>query len=126
MDNYKPNRLLNFFSLFTSMSTLLCCALPALLVSLGAGATMVSLTSTIPQIIWIGEQKAWVFSFSFSMLCISSFLAYKNKNAPCPIDPNQRDACLRGRQFTKYMLIISWLMLTIGFFFAYLAVYIFY
>ena len=34
--------LLNYFSLFTSLSTLLCCALPSLLVLLGLGASVAS------------------------------------------------------------------------------------
>jgi len=35
-----PSTLPAFLSLFTSTGTLVCCALPALLVSLGAGAVM--------------------------------------------------------------------------------------
>lgn len=38
-------------SLLASGSTLVCCALPALLVALGAGATLVTLTSRLPQLI---------------------------------------------------------------------------
>lgn len=121
----KNNHFVNFFALLTSMSTLLCCALPALLVSLGLGATMVSLTSAFPQIIWLGEHKVMLFSGSFVILVIASFLAYQNRNAPCPIDPALRDACIRGRKWTKFALILSWIILTIGFFFSYLAIYFF-
>lgn len=107
------------------MSTLLCCALPALLVSLGLGASMVALTKAIPQITWIGEHKDYVFGFAFLMLLISSILTYKNRNTPdnitCPIDPKLRDACLRGRKYSKNVLILSWVALGVGFFFAYLA-----
>jgi mercuric ion transport protein len=40
--------LLSYFSLFTSLSTLLCCALPSLLVLVGLGATVASVLSPIP------------------------------------------------------------------------------
>jgi hypothetical protein len=36
-------------SLFASTSTLLCCALPALLITVGAGAVMAGLTSNISR-----------------------------------------------------------------------------
>lgn len=124
MQNYQRSfkeSLSAYLGLFTSVGTLLCCALPALLVSLGLGASMITLTKAIPQITWIGEHKNYVFSFAFLMLFISSILTYKNRNAPCPIDPKLRDACLRGRKYSKNVLILGWLLLSVGFFFAYLA-----
>lgn len=117
-------KILNFLSLATSLSTLLCCALPALLVSLGLGATFLSLTQTVPQIIWIGEHKKILFLISFILLTLSSVLAYSQRNAPCPLDPQLRDACLKGRTYTKYVLILSWFSWCVGFFFAFLAVYL--
>lgn len=110
-----------YLGLFTSVGTLLCCALPALLVSLGLGATMITLTSAFPQIIWVGENKNLVFSFAFIMLSISSFMTYRNRNAPCPIDPKLRDACIRGRKYSLTVLILSWVALSVGFFFAFVA-----
>lgn len=110
-----------YLGLFTSVGTLLCCALPALLVSLGLGASMVSLTNAFPQIIWIGEYKNFVFSFAFFMLSVSSILTYKNRDAPCPIDPKLREACLRGRKYAKTVLILGWSFLSVGFFFAFIA-----
>ncbi|AZZ36589.1 hypothetical protein CIK05_07230 [Bdellovibrio sp. qaytius] len=124
MQNYQRSfkeSLTSYLGLFTSMSTLLCCALPALLVSLGMGASMITLTKVIPQITWVGEYKNYVFSFAFFMLTVSSILTYRNRNAPCPIDPKLRDACLRGRKYSKYVLILSWICLSVGFFFAFVA-----
>ena len=48
---------LSLLTLFTSGGTLICCALPALLVSLGAGAVMASVVSSVPQIVWFSEHK---------------------------------------------------------------------
>ena len=88
MDALKKNIWVSFFSLFTSMSTLLCCALPALLVSIGMGATMVGLVSTFPSLIILSEHKLLVFSLSFVMLGISSYMQYRAQFLPCPIDPD--------------------------------------
>jgi len=128
MQNYQRSikeSLSAYLGLFTSVGTLLCCALPALLVSLGLGASMITLTKIFPQITWIGEHKNYVFSFAFIMLFVSSILTYKNRSTPdnstCPIDPKLREACLRGRKYSKNVLILGWLLLSVGFFFAYLA-----
>lgn len=115
----------SYLALFSSVGTLLCCALPALLVSLGLGSVFLSMTTAVPQIIWIGEHKTALFIISFILLLGSSLLAYKNRNAPCPIDPDLRNACIKGRKYAKIVLILSWTLFLIGFFFSYLAVYIF-
>lgn len=115
----------SYLALFTSLGTLVCCALPALLVSLGLGSVFLSMTTAVPQIIWIGEHKTILFILSFALLSGSTFLAYRNRNAPCPIDPDLRNACIKGRKYTKIVLIVSWTLFLIGFFFSYLAVYIF-
>lgn len=119
-------KFISTLSLFTSISTLFCCALPTLLVTLGLGATMVSLTSTFPALIWLGEHKVQLFIFSFIMLFVSSILFYSQRNVPCPIDPKRRDACIRGRKWSRIVLILSWSFLSTGFFFAFLAESIFY
>ena len=45
---------LSYLSLFTSLSTLLCCALPSLFVLLGLGATVASLLSQAPWLVAMG------------------------------------------------------------------------
>src|ERR1035438_3544864 len=44
----KRSALLSYFSLFTSLGTLLCCALPSLLVLFGLGASVASALSLMP------------------------------------------------------------------------------
>ncbi len=115
------NRVTNFLTLFTSMSTLICCALPALLVSLGLGAVMAGLASNVPGLIWVSENKTAVFVFAGVMLATNGMLLWKNRNAPCPVDPILRQACLTGRRNSKTIYIISLAIFATGFFFAYLA-----
>jgi len=114
--------LLNYLTLFTSMSTLVCCALPALLVSLGMGAVLAGLASTFPGLIWISEHKTAVFIAAGILLAGNGLILFRNRNAPCPMDPALRDACIRGRNFSKWIYFVSLGIYSIGFFFAYIAV----
>ena len=113
--------LVNYLTLFSSTGTLLCCALPALLVSLGLGAVMAGLASHIPGLIWISENKIIVFAFAGSMLILNGVLIWSNRNAPCPIDPLLRDACIGGRKFSRNIYFISVFIFSIGVFFAFIA-----
>lgn len=119
------NRLVTFLTLFSSTGTLICCALPALLVSLGMGAVLAGLAGNVPGLIWVSENKATVFVFAGVMLSLNGFLLWRNRNAPCPIDPKLRDACISGRKLSARVYILSVLVFLIGFFFAFIAPRIF-
>lgn len=111
----------NILSLFTSGSTLICCALPATLVAIGSAATLASLVSTFPQLIWISEHKPLVFGLAGAMLAIAGYLQWQARNAPCPADPTLAAVCTKTR---KNALLIYWLSLVIfaiGVFFAFVA-----
>jgi hypothetical protein len=71
------------FSLFTSSGTLVCCALPALLVALGAGAALSSLVSAVPALVVLSEYKEAVFIFAGVMhvLSILNFVTRASKPA---------------------------------------------
>lgn len=108
-------------ALFGSFSTLFCCALPALLVSLGAGAAVIGLVSTFPQLIWLSEHKVGLFMFAGAMLTISGLSRYASRNAPCPADPAKAKACLRLRRISFGIFLFSLGMYAIGFYFAFIA-----
>lgn len=110
----QKNIWVSFLSLFTSMSTLICCALPALLVSIGLGATMVGLVSTFPSLIWLSENKFLVFGLSFVMLSLSSYLQYRARFLPCPIDSDEARACTSARLWSKRITIFSIIVWVIG------------
>ena len=113
-------------SLFTSLSTLICCALPTFLVTIGMGASMVSLISLFPWLLVLSEYKIQIFFVAGLLLLISFYLFWKGRNAPCPIDPIQAKMCLKLRFTNLIILIISSTIFLIGFFFAFIAVNIFY
>ena len=107
-------------SLFASASTLLCCALPALLITVGAGAVMAGLTATFPGIMWLSANKGPLFIASGLLLGSSAFMQWQARNAPCPADPEQAAACMRLRTLSRRLLEISVAMYVTGVFFAYL------
>ena len=106
-------------SLFASSSTLVCCALPALLVALGAGAALSSLVSAVPQLVWLSEQKEGLFLFAGLMLAGSGWLQWRNRFAPCPTDPALRDACLRTRRMSAWVYGTSVAIYAVGGWFAF-------
>jgi uncharacterized membrane protein YdcZ (DUF606 family) len=108
-------------SLFASTSTLLCCALPALLVTIGAGAVMAGLASNVPGYIWLTEHKAQLFAASGVLLALAVFMRWRGRNAPCPVDPIQAKACMRLRRVSGVLLYASILIYVVGFFFAFFA-----
>lgn len=116
----KRNLWVSFFSLFTSFSTLICCALPALLVSLGLGATLVGLVANVPGLVWVSENKNLVFIASFIMLFSSILYQYRAKNLPCPIDPVEAKACSSARKISMIISSFSLVIWLIGASFAYL------
>ncbi len=114
------NLLLSYLSLFTSFGTIFCCALPALLVSIGMGAAFAGLIGTFPQLIWLSENKLLVFLFSGIMISFSSILLYLNRNAPCPTDPKKAKACTVGRKWSIRILIFSAILWFTGVLFAFI------
>ena len=111
-------------ALFGSASTLLCCALPALLISVGAGAVMAGLTSAIPGIMWLSAHKNVLFLLSGLLMAFSTGLWWQQRTAPCPADPAKAAACSRLRRINKWLLSMAWAAYLCGLFFAYLWVFI--
>ncbi len=106
-------------SLFASSSTLVCCALPALLVALGAGAALSSLVSVFPQVVWLSEHKEALFVVAGLALAASGALQWHNRNAPCPVDPALRRACLQTRRTSLRVYGFSSLVYAVGGWFAF-------
>jgi hypothetical protein len=68
MDDDAATRRVTWITLLTSTGTLICCALPALLVAIGAGAALAFAASAVPQLVWISEHKELVFGLASAML----------------------------------------------------------
>ena len=107
-------------SLFASSSTLVCCAIPALIVALGAGAALSSFVSIFPQVVWLSEHKAEMFGFAGLLMIVSGAFQWHNRSAPCPTDPALRDACLKTRKTAGKLYAVSVVLYLIGGWFAFI------
>jgi hypothetical protein len=117
--------LLPVINLFTSFSTIICCALPALLVSIGAGAALAGLVSTVPQLVILSKYKVTVFTIAGLLILITGVIQWKNRNAPCPTDPELAEACMKIRKVNKVVYYLSVALYAVGFFFAFIAIHLF-
>jgi len=73
---------ISILSLFTSTGTILCCALPALLVTIGAGAALSSVISVFPQIVWVSKYKVYIFTAAFILIVLSGYLQFMQESYP--------------------------------------------
>jgi len=116
----QKNSSVTWLTLFVSTGTLICCALPIILVTLGLGATVAALTSTFPFLITLSQHKIWVFSFSGIMLGVSGWLLYRSGRS-CPSDPELGALCERANVWNRRVYWTSVVLWVIGFFAAYIA-----
>jgi mercuric ion transport protein len=113
----------NYLSLFTSFGTLLCCALPSLLVLVGLGATAASFLSAVPWLVSLSHHKNWVFLISGAL--IGGNFLYVYRLAPrmqarvgaCPTDAAL--ACNSASRTSRMVLWVSGGIYCAGIFGAY-------
>lgn len=115
-------RFLSVLTLFTSSGTLVCCALPALLVTLGFGSALAGFLSSVPWLVGLSHHKTWVFGMSGILLGFAWFMVYGQRNITmstesCSLDG---DPCESAGRFTRVTLWISLAIYLVGFFMAYL------
>jgi mercuric ion transport protein len=119
----KRAALLNYFSLFSSFSTLVCCALPSVLVLLGMGSAVASLLSAAPWLVSLSRHKIWTFSIAGVLIAGSFLVTYV-------ITPRHRDGeacaadgptpCGEANKLSRILLWGSAIIWSCGFFVAYL------
>jgi len=119
-------RLLGFLSLFSSLGTLVCCALPSLLVLLGLGATVASILSSVPWLVALSRHKPIVFTVSGVLIAANFIYVYclaprlkitQSTGEACPVD--QPSACAPASRLSKVLLWISAGIYVVGFFTAF-------
>ncbi len=108
-----------FGALLASAGTLVCCVLPAVMVSLGAGAALASLVTAVPQLIWLSEQKLLVFGVAFAVLALAGWLLWRARFAPCPADPKLAAHCMRLRRWSQRLYIVAVVATVLGAIFAF-------
>ncbi len=106
--------------LFTSSTTLVCCALPILLVSLGLGAVSASLFANLPFLVTLAQYKGWMFTGSGAVLLLTGWLLFRSGRA-CPADPELAQLCDRAYRWNTRFFWASVVIWALGFAAAYLA-----
>jgi mercuric ion transport protein len=115
--------LLNYFSLFSSFSTLICCALPSVLVLLGMGTAVASLLSAAPWLVSLSRHKVWTFSIAGFLIACSFVMTYViaprlREGEVC--DADDPTTCGEVSKLSRALLWGSALIYSGGFFVAYL------
>ena len=107
------------FSALASSGTLICCVLPALMVSLGLGATLARWATQYPQLIWLSAHKPLVFGTAALALAASATLLWYQRSLPCPADPIAGRQCARLRKLSAALFSFALLACASGALFAF-------
>jgi hypothetical protein len=99
----KRNLGMAVITLAASSGTLVCCVLPAVMVALGAGASLAGLVTSFPQLIWLSEHKPLVFGTAFALLALSGVVQWRARSLPCPADPQLAATCTRLRRASWWL-----------------------
>jgi hypothetical protein len=113
----RESKLLSFLSLFTSFSTLLCCAIPSCLVLLGFGASLAGFLGKYPQLTWPSENKNFIFSVSFVILGISYVSLRYSQKQVCPAD--KKKDCSQTKKWSSPLFLIALGLNLLGAFYAF-------
>lgn len=117
----KRSSVLNYFSLFTSLSTLLCCALPSLLVLVGLGASVASMLTFMPWLVALSRHKQWTFTISGILIALSFVNMYyvspRVRAKQCKADDST--ACDDASRLNRVLLWVSAVIYAVGVFVAY-------
>lgn len=116
---FRRNAALTATALLSSAATLVCCVLPAVLVALGAGATLAGLVSAVPQLIWLSAHKALVFGTAAALLIASGLSLWHARRLPCPTDPNLARSCAALRRVSLVLYSVASLSFVISALFAF-------
>ena len=111
---------LSLLALGASGGTLICCLLPAVLVALGAGATLAGIVTAVPQLVWLSEHKGWVFGIAGVMLAMSGMALWMARALSCPADPAAARTCARLRRTSLVLWWVAIISTTLGAAFAFL------
>jgi mercuric ion transport protein len=108
-----------WLGLFASSTTLVCCAIPILLVAAGFGTTVAALTDALPGLVLLSVHKSWTFSIAATVLALAWWAHRRDRS--CPTDPELAAACERTRRWNQRALIMASVLWLGGFTAAFLA-----
>lgn len=106
-------------ALLGSLTTLFCCFLPVVFVSLGLGASFAGLVGAVPQLTWFSEHKGIVFLAGGVLIAIAAAVQWRSRYIACPIDPLLAEGCTTAKSWSKRILILATVLYGLGFLFAF-------
>jgi hypothetical protein len=119
IDPHARNVGVAFGTLLASTTTLLCCVLPAVMVSVGAGAALVGLVSAFPQLVWLSAHKLLLFIVAGLLLAGSGALLWHARRLACPADSVAARSCTRLRRISAALYFMSLIAYAVGALFAF-------
>ncbi len=102
-----------YLTLFTSLATLFCCALPALLVLVGFSLTSVlTFFTSVPGWQSFGQYDIWLFPLSGLLLAVGFYFAYFRQSGlqgeACEVPVGGREsACSTATRWNRRILWLS-------------------
>ena len=115
--NLQDRPSLKWLTLFFTSGTLLCCALPIVLVSIGFGAAVASLNYNIPGLVLLAEHKLLTLSLPALLLLFLAWVIWR-PNQVCPTDPQLAANCKKAKHWNQRVFWLSVVIWMIGFFFS--------
>lgn len=112
-------KLASVAALLGSVTTIFCCFLPAVFVTLGFGAAFASLIGAFPQLVWLSEHKGWVFGSGAALIMAAGVVQWRTRYAACPTDPKLAEGCMTARSWSKRVLFLAIGFYALGFVFAF-------
>ena len=106
--------------LFGSSATLICCALPIALVTLGLGSVSAALFANLPFLGVLAVNKGWLFAGSFVALAVGGWALFRPGRA-CPTDPQLMQECERAHYWNTRLWRTSVAVWFVGWIAAYAA-----
>lgn len=103
--------------LLTTSTTLVCCVIPIVLVSLGMGAVVASLYGKFTVLTFIGRNDNAALAVTSVILLLAGWALYR-PGRTCPADPVLAEQCRNADRWNHRLFVVSCIIWLIGLFFA--------
>lgn len=108
-----------WLALFASTGTLICCALPIMLISIGLGAVVASTIFQFPFLVTLSDHPILMFGGSFVLLAVAGWFAFI-RPFQCPAEPVLAAKCQQAKIWNQRIWWSSVVLWLVGFFASFL------
>ena len=86
------------------VGTLVCCAIPIVLVAVGAGSVLAATISAAPWLTALSRNKEWIFLFAAALLVADYLILYRSNSVAC----QPGGVCHSSHPFGRWMRRVFW------------------